>query len=120
MNILVVDDDAMVLQVCRGMLSQLEHSCVCVSSAVQAIDLLTESTESFDLIIIDNLLPQLSGMELFAILREWKISIPVILVSGMMPSFEICEQGEQPPKFHFLGKPFTIAQLESAIRKSIA
>ncbi len=119
MNILVVDDDEMVLKVCRGMLSQLEHSCVCVNSAVQAIEVLTASTESFNLIILDNLLPQLSGMEMFAILREWKFSIPVILVSGMMPSFEMCEPGEQHPAFHFLGKPFTIAQLEAAIRKSV-
>ena len=118
MNILVVDDDEMVLQVCRGMLSQLQHTCVCVSNAVEAIELLTSSTELFDIIILDNLLPQLSGMDLFAILREWNISIPVILVSGMTPRAEVTGLTEHSFRFQFLAKPFSIAALGSAIEKT--
>ena len=118
LNILVVDDDEMVLQVCRGMLGQLQHSCACASSAVEAIELLTSSTESFDLIILDNLLPQLSGMELFEILREWNISIPMILVSGMTPSAEVTDLMGLSSKFQFLAKPFTMAQLDSAIKET--
>ena len=104
MNILVVDDDEMVLQVCRSMLGQLQHTCVCVSNAVEAIELLTSSTELFDMIILDNLLPQLSGMDLFAILREWNISIPVILVSGMTPRAEVTSLTEHSFRFQFLAK----------------
>ena len=118
LNILVVDDDEMVLQVCRGMLSQLQHTCVCVSNAVEAIELLTSSTELFDIIILDNLLPQLSGMDLFAILREWNISIPVILVSGMTPRAEVTGLAEHSFRFQFLAKPFSIAALGSAIKKT--
>ena len=118
LNILVVDDDEMVLQVCRGMLSQLQHTCVCVGNAVEAIELLTSSTELFDMIILDNLLPQLSGMDLFAILREWNISIPVILVSGMTPRAEVTGLTEHSFRFQFLAKPFSIAALGSAIKKT--
>ena len=118
LNILVVDDDEMVLQVCRGMLSQLQHTCVCVSNAVEAIELLTSSTELFDMIILDNLLPQLSGMDLLAILREWNISIPVILVSGMTPRAEVTGITEHSFRFRFLAKPFSIAALGSAIEKT--
>lgn len=118
MNILVVDDDEMVLQVCRGMLNQLEHSCKCVNNALAAVELLTSSRESFDLIILDNLLPQLSGLELFTILREWSIATPVILVSGMTPRAEVAELAGQSVKFQFLAKPFTMAGLDSVIRKA--
>ena len=70
------------------------------------------------MIILDNLLPQLSGMDLFAILREWNISIPVILVSGMTPRAEVTSLTEHSFRFQFLAKPFSIVALESAIKKT--
>ena len=118
MHILVVEDDIMVQQVCQGMLRLLDHSSTGVSNAIDAVERLTATPQEFDLVILDNGLPGLSGMELFAILREWSISIPVILISGIPPQIDSVDPSEEPRHFQFLAKPFTIADLQSAIERS--
>ena len=118
MHILVVEDDLMVQQVCQGMLRLLDHSSMAVSNAIDAVERLTATPQQFDLVILDNGLPGLSGMELFAILREWRISIPVILISGTRPLLEADELTEESPRFQFLAKPFTISALQFAIERS--
>ena len=116
MRFLVVDDDAMVQQVCQGMLRALNHSSIAVSDAVDAVQHLTESSLKFDCIILDKGLPGLSGIELLGILEEWKISIPVILISGG-PLVTEGDESADWAKFPFLAKPFTLSDLRSAIER---
>lgn len=114
MNILVVDDDAMVQQVCQEMLRAMNHTTVGVQDAVDAVQHLTAESQEFDLVILDNGLPGLSGLELLTVLREWNMSIPVILISGARPR----AQPDEIATFQFLAKPFTMAELTSAIEQS--
>ena len=118
MYILVVEDDLMVQQVCQGMLRLLGHSSTAVSNAIDAVERLTATPQQFDIVILDNCLPGLSGMELFAILREWNMSIPVILISGIQPQSDGDGLIEGSLQFQFLAKPFTIAALQSTIERT--
>lgn len=118
MHILLVEDDPMVQKVCQGMLRLLDHSSTAVSNALDAVERLTATPRQLDLVILDNGLPGMSGMELFAILREWKISIPVILISGSRPVLETGGVIDDPSHFQFLAKPFTFSDLRSAVERS--
>ena len=118
MYILVVEDDLMVQQVCQGMLRLLGHSSTAVSTSIDAVEQLTATPQQFDIVILDNCLPGLSGMELFTILREWNMSIPVILISGIQPQSDGDGLIEGSLQFQFLAKPFTIAALQSAIERT--
>ena len=117
MRILVVDDDAMVQQVCQGMLRALNHASVVVSDATAAVQHLTDSSQSFDCIILDNGLPRLSGLELMAVLREWNMLIPVILISGGPPIAQADGTGAEFSQFEFLAKPFTLLELNAALER---
>ncbi len=118
MYILVVEDDLMVQQVCQGMLRLLGHSSTAVSNSIDAVEQLTATPQQFDIVILDNCLPGLSGMELFTILREWNMSIPVILISGIQPQSDGDGLIEGSLQLQFLAKPFTIAALQSAIERT--
>ena len=120
MRILIVDDDEMVQQVCQGMLRALKHVSIVVSDASGAIQFLTESSEPFDCIILDNGLPGLSGLELLAVLRERNMQIPVILISGGPPISPPDDAGADYSQFEFLAKPFTLSDLKAAIERSQA
>ena len=117
-KILIVDDDPMVRQVCSGMLEAMKQTAVAVGDAVEAIHQLTAVPQEFDLVILDNGLPGLSGMELLTVLREWNMSIPVILISGAQPQWESSDTPAESSQFQFLAKPFTMAQLQAAIERS--
>ncbi len=117
MRILVVDDEKMVQHVCGSMLRALDHSSIVVSDATAAVQLLTDSSQSFDCIILDNGLPGLSGMELMAILREWNMPIPVILISGGPQIAQADGTASEPLQFEFLAKPFTLFDLKAALER---
>lgn len=114
MNILVVDDDATVLQVCQGMLRAMNHTTVGANDAVDAVEYLTATLQELDLVILDHGLPGLTGMELLTVLREWNMSIPVILISGARPNAD----PDESLTYQFLAKPFTMAELARAIEQS--
>jgi len=70
----------------------------------------TLRNQTYDLMVTDNNMPKLSGIELVKKVRAARMALPIILVSGMMPTEEL----KQHPLLHIdatLAKPFAIAQL---------
>lgn len=118
MKILVVDQDVKVQLTCQGMLQQLGHSSIGVQNAVDAIKRLTEIPLEFDLVMLATGLPELSGMEFFNILREWNLSLPVILISADHPNPEFEALLEVFSRIQLLPMPFTPETLRSAIERS--
>jgi DNA-binding NtrC family response regulator len=49
---------------------------------VEAFDVFRTAPERFDLVVTDQTMPQMTGMELAAELRQIRPSIPVILCTG--------------------------------------
>jgi CheY-like chemotaxis protein len=67
-RILIVDDDPMLSSVMRRALSN-EHDVVAINAASEALDRL-RAGERFDLILCDLMMPQMTGMDLYAALRN--------------------------------------------------
>jgi PAS domain S-box-containing protein len=103
--ILAVDDDALVLTNTVAMLEDLGHECHAASSGPEALDILRRD-ETVDLVITDQVMPNMTGLELAdAIKADWP-GIPVIITTGyaeMLPG-----EGGDLPK---IPKPFTQAEL---------
>lgn len=73
-------------------------------------------TDHYDLLITDQEMPKLSGVELVKQLRSEDINLPVILVSGAMPTEEL----ERHPWLRLaatLLKPYTTDELLATVRK---
>lgn len=66
-RLLVVDDDPNILEYCRAVLAP-DMECVTASSAAQALELF--SRQRFDLVLLDLVLPDRSGIELLGEMRE--------------------------------------------------
>lgn len=79
-KILVVDDEAFIADMSRMALGDVGHDVSCAYSGEQAIKLALET--HFDLAIIDAMLPGISGIETFDIIRQNSPGIVGILVSG--------------------------------------
>ena len=81
--ILLVDDDTDSLQILSALLEQDGHSVVCVGNGEEAIDALKR--ETFDLVILDLILPKMSGFDVLSWIHENSGSqtLPVIVVSAV-------------------------------------
>ena len=103
--VLAVDDDSLILTNTTAMLEDLGHIGVGASSGKEALDIL-RGDSSIDLVITDQAMPQMTGLQLAdAIRKEWP-DLPVILATGYAET----APGTRAdlPK---LSKPFTQADL---------
>jgi CheY-like chemotaxis protein len=107
--IVVVDDDRLVLTNTKAMLEDFGHTVLEASSGAQALELIRK-TPHVDLVVTDQAMPQMTGMQLAAAMKvEWP-DLPVLLVSGYaeLPANDVLSI----PK---LAKPFSLDDLERAI-----
>jgi PAS domain S-box-containing protein len=107
--VLVVDDDSLVLANVVAMLEDLGHRVVAVGSGARAIEAI-ESTPSVDLVITDQAMPGMTGIQLIDALRARWPALPVILATGYaeLPHGVSASIGR-------LSKPFTQRALADAL-----
>ena len=112
-RVLVVDDDALVLMNTAAMLEDLGHRAVEATSGRQALDVLRQA-EPVDVVVTDQAMPGMTGVQLAAAIRaEWP-DLPIILATG----YAELPPGTDPslPK---LGKPFRQDALARTIAESL-
>lgn len=121
MKVLIVDDDEMVRTVCSGMLTLLQHEVVAVSGGEAAIRTLQSSEEfPFDLILLDELMPGMSGPQTMQQMAYLGIRIPIILCSRREMTVEEFAGLDELRPSAVLGKPFRIHRLQAAMTAAIA
>lgn len=84
MRILVVDDDPMAGEMTAAILEELGHEIVLAENGVEAAELVG-SGPPFDLILSDQNMPMVTGIDLFRELRSQQVMVPFILLTGDNP-----------------------------------
>ena len=79
-RILCTEDDVDTRELIDFVLTQYGYEVVCSASCVQAIEL--AKTQNFDLYLVDNLMPNLSGTGLTEKIRQFDPKTPVLFYSG--------------------------------------
>jgi CheY-like chemotaxis protein len=113
-TVLVVDDDEAVLEACASILTYLEYTPIRVATGRQAVEVFRERCAEIDLVILDMILPDMGGGEVFNSIKAIEPGIKVLLASGYSlngAAQQILERGCDD----FIQKPFTIEQLSQKI-----
>jgi len=113
-RILVVDDDIFIRQLSTQALKLSGYHVDAARDGAIAWHVL--NTSSYDLLITDHSMPQVSGFALLKKLRSVRIMLPVILVSGAIPVEEL----DRHPWLRLAGtllKPFTGDELLRTVEK---
>ena len=117
-TILLVDDEKMVLEVSREMLESLGYHVYTAGSGQEALAVYMEKRNEIDLVILDMIMPGISGGETFDHLREINSSVRVLLSSGYSIDGEakhILIRGCNG----FIQKPYCLEMLSKKIRDMI-
>jgi CheY-like chemotaxis protein len=117
-TILLVDDEKIVLEANRGMLESMGYRVYAVESGQEAITLFKGKRNEIDLVILDMIMPEISGGETFDRLREINPGIKVLLSSGYSLNGEaqtIMDRGCKG----FIQKPFRIEKLSQKVREML-
>jgi len=117
MRVLVVDDEESIVTICRLALQRLNLQ---VETATTAADALEKAKEGdFDLVLIDWILPDSNGVDLFKALREPSPHALGILITGQSLA-ETNREALEAGFWAVLFKPFTIAELQGTVQRAIA
>lgn len=115
-TVLLVDDEPMIIEVGREMLSVLGYKVLTAASGQEALNRYSENKDRIDLLIIDMIMPHMNGGELFDRLKNINPTARVLLCSGYSidgQAREILDRGCEG----FIQKPFNMSQLSLKIRE---
>lgn len=115
-RILIVEDEKNISNLIKISLTDAGYACSCVYDGAAAADLL--ETESFDLILLDIMLPEIDGYELMDYIRP--LEIPTIFLTAKSDTKDKVK-GLKLGAEDYLTKPFEIiellARVETVLRR---
>ncbi|MCU6456127.1 response regulator [Sphingomonas sp. A2-49] len=114
LSILAVDDDELVLANTAAMLEDLGHHVMTATSGAEALRHL-KTMSHCDLLVTDQLMPNMTGVQVGAEARAFLPGLPVLLVSGFAEL-----DGQHLARFEFLHKPFDRTALAQAVARTYA
>ncbi len=115
-TILVVDDEHIILSVTKDLLEGLGYRVVTASNGLESLAHFEEHKNSVDMVILDMILPDMSGGEIFDRLRRIDPKLKILLASGYSIDGQartILERGCNG----FIQKPYHLDKLSQKIRE---
>ena len=114
-HILLVEDDQSICEMVEKYLTKEGFSITTVTDGEQAI--LEFSKDTFDLILLDIMLPNLDGLEAMKIIRE-KSSIPIVIMSAKDQDIDKA-LGLGLGADDYISKPFSMIELLARVKAAI-
>lgn len=115
-TVLLVDDEEIVLDVGEKMLEKLGYDVLSATSAEESLGIYAERQDEIDLVILDMIMPTMSGGQTYDRLKETNLNVKVLLSSGYSvdgQATEILGRGCNG----FIQKPFSLKDLSTKIRE---
>jgi len=117
-TIMVVEDDEMVRNMIRQILTHHGYKVITAGSGPDCLALMDRNAPTFDLLLTDVIMPGMNGKELYEKLCERISPLKVMFISGYDPNV-IARHGVLDENLHFLQKPFTPDHLCAKVRQAI-
>lgn len=132
-TVLVVDDDASVLDLCRAILEEAGFTVLQAEGSPEALKTFSEHSTPIDLLITDLVLPmpefqiaskdsrfpRVHGPELIRHALAEQQQLRALTMSGFQPQ-DLATQGVQPTNLPFLAKPFAPQDLLQKVKEVLA
>jgi len=115
-TILLVDDEEMVLDVSVKMLKKMGYTALAVQSGKEAVDVFKENKDKIDLVILDMIMPDIGGGEVYDRIKAINPGVKVLLSSGYSiggQATEIMKRGCDG----FIQKPFKANELAGKLKE---
>ncbi len=120
-TILIIDDEPHVRELCRDMLGDLGYTVLLAENGPAGLQIYRERKQEIDLVILDMIMPIMSGPAVFSALKTIDPAVNVLLFSGYSNSSlagidELLTRGAAG----FIQKPFSAQDISVAIKKALS
>ena len=114
-TVLLIDDEAMIIEVGRAMLQSLGYRVLTAASGERALHILGERGAEIDLVLLDLIMPGMDGVAVYDQIHRRYPNLPVVLSSGYAlddVAKDVLARGCRA----FIQKPFSLAVLSGQLR----
>ena len=115
-TVLFVDDEEMIIEVAEEIFEQLGYKVLIARSGKEAIEIYEENKEHIDIVLLDMIMPDMSGSDTYDKMKKIDPDIKVLLSSGYSingQATEIMDRGCNG----FIQKPFKMKELSQKLRE---
>ncbi len=118
-TILIVDDEEAIRVMAERVLGDAGYTVYAAADGEEALKIYQASGSSIDLVILDMVMPVLSGRETYMEMRKMNPELRVLLCSGYKYDERVQEVLEYPG-VEFLNKPYTLSNLSNSIHAMLS
>ena len=116
--VLVVDDEAMLAELGTRILIRLGYTAESATTSAQALELVRTNPARYALVLSDQTMPGMTGLELAGELRDIRPDLPIMLMSGYNLSLTADRVAASGIR-NILHKPFTLHTLGTAVQATL-
>jgi len=113
-TILLVDDEAFIRETGVSILEEAGYKVITASNGKEGLHIFEENCHKIDLVILDVIMPEMSGIDAYNGIRKMRDDCPVIMISGYSPDEDLDKLMEEGV-FKIMRKPFD----QSLMKKEI-
>jgi CheY-like chemotaxis protein len=117
-HVLLADDEPAIRETSFEMLRNLGYTVTCCKDGAEALSYFRENHKEVDLVVLDMIMPNVSGDECFHEMHKINSGVPVIISSGFSEGNEVQTLMQKGAKL-FLQKPFNSETLSEAVAQFI-
>jgi CheY-like chemotaxis protein len=115
-TVLVVDDEPMVLAFVEEALKKLGYKVLTAVDGQQAGEVYSSHANQIDMVLLDMVMPGITGLEVCRRLRGINPKVKVILSSGYS-SGDVAREARLAGAMGFIGKPYSLEELSRALHR---
>lgn len=115
-SVLIVDDEEVIRDVCAQILEAEGCRVMTAATASEALRLVDEN--SFDAVVTDIMMPDMSGLELLQAITVRDGAMGTVVITGLGTA-EMAGRSESLGAGQFVVKPFTPDELSEAVRRAL-
>jgi len=117
-KIIVIDDEAIMRDGSSRILAKEDMEVVTAENGEAGLEKVKEAPDSFDVMLLDLMMPGMSGMEVLEQVREIAPSLLVIVVTGYA-TVDTAVEAMKKGAYDFIPKPFTPDQLRIVVHRAL-
>lgn len=116
-RVLLIDDEESLVYVAKLVIERLGYQVAGFLRAADALDALRTDPSGFDVVVTDQNMPEMNGLEVAQAIAVLRPDLPIVLATGN-PLYEDDELAAANVRYH-LDKPWTVAALSQVLERAL-